>query len=82
MKFWHDALDKIYDKKREKVLPEHPVIQELNYVSSSLIWILKILKLRYLKYLKYLTYFKYPNSRPPFRPSPNTIYQNNTFKDW
>lgn len=36
MKFWHDALDKIYDKKKEKVLPEHPVIRELNYVSLSI----------------------------------------------
>lgn len=32
LKFWYDALDKIYEKNSEKILPEHPVIQELNNV--------------------------------------------------
>lgn len=31
--FWHEALDKIFDKHRQGALPEHPVIEELNYVS-------------------------------------------------
>lgn len=35
LKFWYDALDKIYDKNRAKILPEHPVIQELNHVGCS-----------------------------------------------
>lgn len=33
LKFWYDALDKIYEKNREKILPEHPVIRELHHVS-------------------------------------------------
>lgn len=32
LKFWYDALDKIYDKNKERILPDHPVIQELNHV--------------------------------------------------
>lgn len=34
LRFWHDALNKVYDKGNTKKLPEHPVILELNNVST------------------------------------------------
>lgn len=33
LKFWYDALNKVYDKANTKRLPDHPVILELNNVS-------------------------------------------------
>lgn len=33
MRFWSDAIEKIYEKNRSKKLPEHPAILELNNVS-------------------------------------------------
>lgn len=33
LRFWTDAIEKIYEKNRSKRLPEHPAILELNNVS-------------------------------------------------
>lgn len=32
LKFWYDAINKVYDKDKSKKLPEHPVIYEVNNV--------------------------------------------------
>lgn len=32
LKFWHDAINKVYEKDKSKKLPEHPVIYEVNNV--------------------------------------------------
>ena len=53
LKFWEDALDKLYDKKSPK-LPEHPVIQELKLAIDS-----KKLTKRYFERL--ITARKIPN---------------------
>lgn len=33
LRFWSDALNKIYDKEKNKSIPDHPVIYEVNNVS-------------------------------------------------
>lgn len=33
LRFWSDALNKIYDKEKNKTIPDHPVIYEVNNVS-------------------------------------------------
>lgn len=35
LKFWHDAINMVYDKDKSKKLPEHPVIYEVNNVRFS-----------------------------------------------
>lgn len=47
LRFWSDALNKIYDKEKDKSIPDHPVISEVNNVSflyesndQLFIWIL------------------------------------------
>lgn len=47
LRFWSDALNKIYDKEKNKTIPDHPVIYEVNNVSflydsnnQLFIWIL------------------------------------------
>lgn len=36
LRFWSDALNKIYDKEKNKTIPDHPVIYEVNNVSCMI----------------------------------------------
>lgn len=39
LKFWHNALEAIYDTTEKKPIPDHPVIAQIKYAAGNYFFI-------------------------------------------